>query len=164
MINVYRFVVAVLLMSMNVAQGQVPYDFKDLGRGWRAVTKQVDPFDKTKIQIIQITKDEFTFRCEEINMKVYSGRADGFSYPAEIKYIVDDQDAVEKAGKYSTYLGGVGIVTSTKYYSSKLLTKEVETLKNGQNLKLAAKNSVSGWTTKELVLDGFASAYDEMCK
>jgi len=162
--NAWNFVVVILLLSMNAAQGQSTLDHKDVSGGWKVITRQVDPFDKTKVQIVQIYKGDFIFRCQEINMKVNSSGVDGFSFDAELKYIVDDKDALEKSGKYSTYLGGSKLVTQMKFYSAKIFNSEVEEIKRGQNLKMAGKFGSSGWTTRELALDGFAEAYDEMCK
>ena len=162
--NVWSFVTVVLLLSMNAAHGQSTLDHKDVSGGWKVMTRQADPFHKTKVQIVQIYTGDFTFRCQEINMKVYSSGIDGLSFDAELKYIVDDKDAFDKSGKYSTYLGGSNIVTRMKFYSAKISNSEIDEIKKGQNLKMAGKFGSSGWSTRELALDGFAEAYDEMCK
>jgi hypothetical protein len=162
--NVWSFVTVVLLLSINAAQGQGTLDHKEISGGWKVMTRQVDPFDKTKIQIIQIYKGDFTFRCQEINMKVNSTGIDALSFDAEVKYIVDDKDPLDKSGKYSTYLGGSNIVTRMKFYSAKISNSEVDEIKKGQNLKMAGKFGSSGWATRELALDGFSEAYEAMCK
>jgi hypothetical protein len=162
--NKWSLVAALLMLSINTAQSQSTTDFRDLSGGWKAMTRQADPFDKTKIQIIQIFKGDFTFRCQEINMRVNSTGIDALSFDAELKYIVDDKDAVDKSGKYSTYLGGSNIVTRMKFYSAKISNSEVDAIKKGQNIKMAGKFGSSGWSTRELALDGFAEAYEAMCK
>lgn len=163
--NAWYFVAVVLVTSMSAVLGQSAISFLDLGAGWRGLTKQSDPFDKRKTDLIQITRGNFTFRCGEVNMSVSSGGFNGFSFDAEIKYIIDEQDAADKKGKFSTYLSGSNLIGKSRYYSAKLSEKEVETLKNGRILKVAGRFSKdSGWTTNELSLDGFTSAYDEMCK
>jgi hypothetical protein len=162
--NAWSLVAVVLMLSMNAAQSQNSIDFKDLSGGWIAMTRQADPFDKTKTKVIQIFKENFVFRCEEINMKINSTGFDGLSFPAELKYVIDEQEPVDKTGSFSTYLGGSKTVTRSRYYSTRLSNKEIDALKNAQNLKVAGKLSSSGWTTGELALNGFAAAYDEMCK
>ncbi len=162
--SAWSFVSVVLMLSMNAAQSQSSVDFKDLSGGWKAMTRQVDPFDRTKTKIIQIFKGNFIFRCEEINMSVSSTGFDGLSFPAELKYVIDEQEAIDKTGNFSTYLGGSKTITRSRYYSTRLSSKEIDALKNAQNIKMAGKYFSNGWTTGELGLEGFAPAYDEMCK
>lgn len=135
-----------------------------LGGGWTGLTRQSDPFDTSKVEIIQMFKDDFTFLCGELNMKTRGSGFDGFSFDAELKYVVDDQAPVDKGGKYSTYLGGSKMVTRDRYYSSKLSSEEVESIKSGKVLKVAGKFSTTGWETKSIELAGFSSAYERMCK
>lgn len=160
----WKLITVVMLMSMTFAQGQSNIGVKNLGNGWKAITRQSDPFDKEKLQVIQIIKGDFIFRCSEINMNASSSGFDSIRLTAELKYIIDHQDAVDKTGSYSTYLGGSDLITQKRYYSTFLSNLEIESLKNSKRLKLAGQFSNIGWTTRELALNGFASAYEEMCK
>jgi hypothetical protein len=160
----WRLMAVVMFMSMTFAQGQSTFGVKNLGNGWKAITKQSDPFDKEKLQVVQIIKGDFTFRCSEINMNASSSGFDSLRFTAELKYIIDQQDAVDKTGSYSTSLGGSDLITQKRYYSTFLSNSDIESLKNGKRLKLAGQFSNIGWTTRELTLNGFALAYEEMCK
>ncbi len=160
----WRLMAVVMLMSMTLAQGQSTTGVKNLENGWKAITKQSDPFDKEKLQVVQIIKGDFTFRCSEINMNTSSSGFDSLSFTAELKYIIDQQEAVDKTGSYSTYLGGSDLITQKRYYSTFLSNSDIESFKKGKRLKLAGQFSNIGWTTRELALNGFALAYQEMCK
>lgn len=162
--NIFSLVVAMFLMAVSNAQAQNTLNVKDLGKGWAGLTRQVDPFDKTKVQVIQIIKGNFTFRCREINVDVSTGRVDGFNFSADLKYIIDEQQPVDKTGRYSTYLGGSDMVTRSRYFSAILSNEELDAFRTGKVLKLAGKFGSVGWTTAELRLEGFAAAYDAMCK
>jgi hypothetical protein len=166
MIKLRVLVGMALWILMSTAQGESAVNVNSIGEGWQAITRQADPFDKTKTEIIQIKKGRFTFRCGEVNMSVSSSASgfDGFSFTAELKYIIDEQDVVDKTGKYSTYLGGSDFVTDDRIYSARISNEEVDSFKKGQILKLAGKFGAGGWTAKEVELDGFASAYGAMCK
>lgn len=137
---------------------------KQLGDEWRGLTKQSDPFDESKIEVVQIYKDDFTFRCGELNMVVRSYGFDGFSLDADLKYMIDDQVPVEKRGRFSTYLGGSKMITDNRYYSFKLEDKDVDAIKAGATMKVAGRFSTAGWETKSVSLVGFASAYNQMCR
>lgn len=161
--NFLALVVAFILMPMSITQAQSSLDVKDLGKGWVGLTQQVDPFDKTKVNVRQIIKEKFTFRCREINLEVRSGSFNGLNFSADLKYIIDEQEPVDKKGRYSTYLGGSDIVTRSRYFSSKLSNEEIDDFKSGKILKLAGRRGTA-WITSELKLDGFTEAYDAMCK
>jgi len=137
--------------------------FKELGKGWSGLAKQADPFDKSKLEFIQITKGAFTFRCGELNMAVRSPGYESLSFPATIKYKIDGGAPFEKPGRYSTYLGGSELVTDDRYYSFRLSEAEVDALEAGASV-IVAGNYSAGWETKELSLAGFAAAYSQMCK
>jgi hypothetical protein len=157
-------IVLASLMTVSFSVEASGIGHKDFGSGWRGLTKQDDPFDKKKVEIIQISRGDFTFLCGEINMSVKTSGFDSFSFDAELKYIVDGQPPVEKRGRYSTYLSGSDMVTNSNYYSAKLSESEVDALKNGRVLKVAGRFSKDvGWTTKELALHGFTPAYNAMC-
>lgn len=164
MTRIMNMVAVAILMTLSNAQAQDSLNVKDIGNGWKALTRQADPFDKSKIQIVQINKNQFTFRCNEINMDIGTGRFDGFSLSADIKYMIDDMGAVDKQGWFSSYLGGSDMITRSMYYYAYLSDTEIESLRNGRLLKMAGKFGSTGWTTAELRLDGFSSAYDAMCK
>lgn len=160
----WRLMAVIMLMSMTFAKGQSSTGIKNLGNGWKAITKQSDPFDKEKLQVVQIIKGDFTFRCNEINMSASSSGFDSIRLTAELKYVIDQQDAVDKTGSYSTYLGGSDLVTQKRFYSTFLSNSEIESFKKAKRLKLAGQFSNIGWTTRELAMNGFALAYEEMCK
>jgi hypothetical protein len=159
-----NLLLAAILITTSNAQAQISLKVKNLGDGWTGLTRQADPFDKTKVQVIQIIKGKFTFRCREINLDVSTGSIDGFNLSADIKYIIDGQDPIDKSGWYSSYLGGSDTVTRSSYFSAFLSNDEVKALRSGKVLKFAGKFGSLGWTTKELKLNGFAKAYDAMCK
>ncbi|MBI2783089.1 MAG: hypothetical protein HYX64_03255 [Gammaproteobacteria bacterium] len=151
------------LISVSAIASERP-QISQLGGGWVGLARQSDPFDTSKVEIIQMFKGDFTFLCGELNMKARESGFDGFSFDAQLKYVVDNQAPVDKRGKYSTYLSGSKMVTRDRYYSSKLSSEEVESIKSGNVLKVAGQFSTAGWETKSLDLAGFASAYERMCK
>lgn len=128
------------------------------------MTIQLDPFDQQKVKIIQISKESFTFRCGQLNMKVSSYGFESLSFDADIKYVTDKNEPVDKQGRYSTYLGGSDMATDDRYYSFALTNDDIDALSSAEFLKVAGKYSSAGWETKGLKLSGFASAYGEMCK
>jgi hypothetical protein len=133
-----------------------------LGKGWIGFTKQLDPFDKSIFEVIQISKGDFTFRCNELNMEVSSNGFDGFSYDADLRYMIDGQMSVVKRGQYSTYLGGSDIITDSRYYSLRLYSKDIDAMKAGVTMKVAGNFTNSGWQVKDVSLMGFTFAYDQM--
>lgn len=152
--------VALILLSFGAhAETKV----QELGGDWYALAMQSDPFDSSKIKINQIRKGEFVFRCNELNMEAPSYGYESLSFSAELKYIVDASDFVDKVGGYSTYLGGSDLVTDSRYYYFDLSSDDVSAFKKGNILKVAGKYSTNGWLTKELNLSGFTKAYDAMC-
>jgi hypothetical protein len=153
----------VSLMSASAVAANSSH-VKKMGNGWIGLAKQSDPFDTSKEEIFQIIKGDFTFSCGELNMKVDSHGFDGLSFDAQLKYMADDQDPVDKIGKYSTYLGGSDLVTDSRYYSFNLSAAEVEVLKSVKSIKVAGKYYSMGWETKNLSMAGFSSAYSQMCK
>lgn len=155
--------VAVSLISETSIASERP-QISQLGGGWIGVAKQSDPFDTSKVEIIQMFKGDFTFLCGELNMKARESGFDGFSLDAQLQYVVDDQAPVNKRGKYSTYLSGSKMVTRDRYYSFKLSSDEVDSIKTGKVLKVAGQFSHAGWEMKSIDLTGFASAYEKMCK
>ena len=142
-----------------------PYRFKSLEGGWRAMTKQTDPFDKTKTKIVRIQKGNVTFECNELNMRVHSDlNYDGFSINVKIKYVLDQKDAVDKEGKFATYLGASDSVTRETYFFASLSDADMEKFRVGRELKVAGELGSMGWVTREADLSGFAAAYDMMCE
>ena len=140
------------------------YRFESLKGGWRAMTEQADPFDSNKRKIIFIEKEGFNFVCGSLNMLADSDMYfDGFSFDAKIKYITDKNDAVDRIGKYATFLGGSDTVTDDRYYFFTLSNEDIETFRDSRILKVAGRTS-SGWTTRAVDLRGFSAAYDAMCK
>lgn len=137
---------------------------QQMDKGWTGLTKQSDPFDASEVEVIQISKDSFTFRCGELNMEVSSYGFQSLSFGADLKYKIDDQAPIEKEGRFSTYLGGSDMVTDSRYFSFKLSKMDIDAMKEGDSMKVAGKYSSSGWQTKSLSLMGFTSAYNQMCK
>ena len=150
-----------LFLSLGSANAST--NFQDLGNGWKALTKQSDPFDSSKVEIIQIYKDSFIFRCNEMNMESPSYGFESLSFSANLKYVVDGNTPVDKKGGYSTYLGGSDLVTDDRYYYLKLSELDLSAFKKGNVVKVAGKYSTSGWFTKSLNLIGFTKAYNKMC-
>jgi hypothetical protein len=136
---------------------------KKLGSGWVAFVQQSDPFDTSKVTIVQIIKDKFTFRCGELNMSADSYGYESLSFGAEIRYLIDNHPAQDKKGKYSTYLGGSDLVTDSRYYSFKISKEDIDSMKSGNTMKVAGKYGSSGWQTESINLDGFTLAYSQMC-
>ena len=87
---------------------------------------------------------------------------ESLSFGAEIQYVVDESESVKKRGKYSTYHKGSDLMTDDRYFSFPLSAADVDTLKNGINLKMAGKWG-GGWKTESLDLTGFTNAYSAMC-
>ena len=151
------------LLVMAVVEAMASTSSVQLGNGWVGLTKQSDPFDKSAVEIIQMFKGNFTFRCGELNMSVGSYGFESLSFGAELQYVIDDNSPNSKKGKYSTYLGGSDLVTDSRYFSFKLTDTDVSGMKTGLTMKVAGKYGQVGWKTKSLDLKGFASAYSEMC-
>ena len=152
------------LSAINAAAADDSMKIRQLGNGWIGFTKQSDPFDKSIIEVFQISKDGFTFRCGELNMEVSSYGFESLSFGSDLKYMIDNQVPVEKQGRYSTYLGGSDMVTDSRYFSFKLNNEDVDAMKAGAAMKVAGKYSSTGWQTKGVSLMGFTSAYNQMCK
>lgn len=94
-----------LLLALMITSPLSHADFasKDLGSGWRAMTQQSDPFDTSITRITQISKDRFVLTCSNLNWKEASDfYFDGYSFDAEIKYIIDGSSPVDKKGRKST--------------------------------------------------------------
>ena len=138
-------------------------EFKTYENGWRAYVKFIDPFDSSKIKIEKIFKGDFVFDCRNINMSTGGGFYRSISFPAKIKYIVDERPIVDKRGTYSSYHSGNDLMNDSRYYSFKLDFLDVMSLKEGRTLKLAGKYGGNGWENKTLNLTGFKSMFDKMC-
>lgn len=162
-VALYSLVILVFA-DIDRAVAEELINIRQMGNGWIGFTKQADPFDKSKIEVIQISKGDFTFRCDELNMRVNSYGFESLSFGADLKYMIDDQMPVDKKGRFSTYLGGSDMVTDSRYYSFKLTTVDVDVMKAGTAMKVAGKYSSAGWQTKSVSLMGFTSAYNQMCK
>lgn len=155
--------VALVASSPFAAMASDNYVTKNLSKGWRALGKRSDPFDKSKIDIVQVSKADFTFRCNSINFEVgdeYSG-FDSFSFTVDIQFRIDNDDPVRKKGRYSTYLNGSDMVNDERVFSAKLKSSDIDQMKSGN--KLVAAGNFSGWTSKEVNLAGFTNAYELMC-
>lgn len=137
--------------------------FQDLEGGWKSMSQQSDPFDTSKVSIVQIFKGDFILQCGSMNMKLKNSSYDSFSFSAKLKYVVDDNEPVDKSGTFSTYMEGSDMVTNHRYFFYKLNNKDIEQMKNGNIIKVAASFGSSGWMTKELSLIGFTNAYEKMC-
>ncbi len=161
--KIFKIGIAALLL-LSCASVTAEIKSQDLGQGWRALVKQSDPFDTSRVDIIQITKGVFTFRCRELNMEGPSYGYESLSFNAKLKYVVDDNQPVDKSGGYSTYLGGSDLVTDSRYYYFSLTDADISALKKGNSVKVAGMYSSEGWITKSLNLIGFTKAYDKMCK
>ena len=156
-----RILVALMIIS---PLSYADLEFKDLGSGWRAMTQQLDPFDTSKVQIIQVRKGIFVLTCINLNWQAENDMYfDGYSFVADIKYIIDDNSPVGKGGRYSTYIGGSDMITDKRYFSFKINEADSTALKKGRTLKVAGNYSSSGWQTKTLELEGFESVYNQMC-
>jgi hypothetical protein len=155
---------AILFLSDMNAAAADPMGIRQLGNGWIGLTKQSDPFDNSKVQVFQISKESFTFRCGELNMEAASYGFEGLSFDADLKYMIDDRAPVDKSGRYSTYLGGSDMITDSRYFSFSLNDADLEMIKAGSTMKVAGKYSNTGWQTKSVSLLGFTSAYSQMCR
>jgi hypothetical protein len=136
---------------------------KNLGKGWWALGKRVDPFDKTKIKLTQIRKSDFIFICGAMNFEVgstYSG-FDGFSFKADIQFKVDNGEPVKRLGRYSTYLNGSDMVNDDRVFSVAIKDNDILEMIRGN--KIVAAGNFHGWTSREVSLSGFTSAYKAMC-
>ena len=123
----------------------------------------LESFDKSKIDIVQVSKADFTFRCNSINFDVgseYSG-FDSFSFTVGIQFNIDNNDPVKKKDRYSNYLNGSDMVNDDRVFSAKLKSSDIDQMKRGN--KLVAAGNFSGWTSKEVSLAGFTNAYELMC-
>lgn len=156
-------IVIVIALFISLGNAQAETMFQDLGNGWTAFTKQADPFDNSKVEVIHISKESFIFRCNELNMVAPSYGFEGLSFNASLKYIVDTNSAVDKSGGFATYLGGSDLVTDSRYYHFKLSESDLNAFKKGNAVKVAGNHSNTGWITKSLSLRGFTKAYDTMC-
>ena len=152
-----------VLFSIYCAQSSAQILTTGLDNGWTAMTTQADPFDRSKVRIVQIFKEGFHFRCGELNMAIDSSGFDGISFSADISFVVDNGEARSRRGSYSTYLGGSDLVTDSRYYSFRMTEGDVVEMKTGNLIKVAGKYSDS-WITRELNLAGFSSAYSAMCE
>lgn len=152
-----------IALFLSFCNANASANFQSLGNGWNALTKQSDPFDSSKVEIMQIYKGSFIFRCNEMNMKAPSYGFESLSFSANLKYVVDTNAPVDKKGGYSTYLGGSDLVTDDRYYYFKLSESDLKAFKKGNVVKVAGKYSSSGWFTKSLNLIGFTKAYNKMC-
>ena len=152
-----------VLLALSCGNVAAEIKFQNLGQGWRALVEQSDPFDTSKVKIVQITKGEFTFRCRELNMEGPSYGYESLSFRASLKYVVDGNSPVDKSGGYSTYLGGSDLVTDSRYYHFSLNDSDLTAFKKGNVVKVAGKYSTTGWFTKSLNLIGFTKAYTKMC-
>jgi hypothetical protein len=163
--RVFAFVLVTFsLMVANKAIADSVTKSGNLGNGWISLTKQSDPFDSSKVKAFQIMKNSFTFRCGELNMEVNSYGFESLSFGADLKYVIDEQEPVDKQGRYSTYLGGSNMVTDSRYFSFRLNDEDIDAMKAGYTLKVAGKYSTTGWHTKTLNLVGFTAAYNQMCQ
>lgn len=158
-LNLFFYSFIALSCSNTVAEIKI----KKLENGWLGLTEQTDPFNSSVVKVIQITKEGFTFKCGELNMEAKSHGFESLSFGAELKYLIDENAAKNKTGKYSTYLGGSDMVTDSRYYSFKMNAEDVNAMKNGSSMKVAGKFGNSGWETRSLNLVGFTSAYNTMC-
>jgi len=156
-----RIIGIALFLSFGSANAEIK--FQNLSDGWTAFTKQSDPFDSSKVEVIQIRKESFIFRCNEMNMEAPSYGFESLRFNANLKYVVDTNSPVDKKGGYSTYLGGSDLVTDNRYYYLKLSESDLDSFKKGNVVKVAGKYSNLGWFTKTLNLIGFTKAYNVMC-
>lgn len=149
----------ILIFSLFQLQASTKVEFLDYG--WIASKQQIDPFDTNKMRSVRISKDNFTFRCNELNFSAPSYGYTSLSISANIKYIVDDNYSIDKQGTFSTYLGGSDLLTDLRYYSFKLSSEDIMSFHKGNILK-AAGNYSTEWLTKTLDLKGFTKAYASM--
>jgi hypothetical protein len=150
-----------IIAFSNSAQAEM--SFKDFSYGWTALTQQDDPFDDSKIKILQISKGFFTITCEKLIMKTEKAHFDGISFYSNLKYRVDDQKAVDKEGRYSTSPYGSDSVSDSRYYLFYTENEDIKSFKKGKTIKVAGKYSNSGWESRDLNLSGFSETYNEMC-
>ena len=137
----YSLIIIALFGINRIAIADDEIKTKNMGKGWSALTRQIDPFDKSKIQITQIYKGDFTFKCGELNMEFDSYGFDGFSFSADIRYKITD----------------------SCYYSFKLNDSDITAMKAGNRIKVAGQYGKAGWESKNVSLIGFTSAYRRMC-
>ena len=156
-----------LLLALSCEGVFADINTKDLGQGWWAMVKQSDPFDTSKIEIIQISKGKFTFKCREINMLGRSSKYNykSYSFNASLKYAVDEKSPVDKSGGFSSYLSGSDLMTDSRYYHFSLNESDLMAFKEGNSVKVAGQWSKGmGWFAESLNLAGFTNAYTKMCE
>ena len=161
--NIKNLLVLISILTTPNVSANPNVSFQDLKGGWSAMVQQSDPFDTSVVSIVQILKGDFILRCGSMNMRIGNASYDSFSFTANLKYVVDDNKPVDKRGKFSTYMSGSDMVTNSRYYSYKMNDQDVEIMRKGNLIKVAGSFGSSGWTTKEISLDGFTNAYEKMC-
>lgn len=163
--NINRLCALVTLMIgfVGVASASDSIKTKRFADGWNGLTTQTDPFDEQQTKLRLIYKESFTFTCGVLNVSVSSTGFESYSFPANIKYVIDDKPPVDRKGTYSTYHNGSSMVTNRRYYSFVLTTEDLAAIESGNTLKVAGKTIAGGWETKSLDLKGLNTAYGEMC-
>lgn len=156
MFLINRFFIFLVLFHSPFGQAD------SLGNGWHSFTRQVDPFDKSVKKIVFIRKGKFVFYCNSVNMSGPSYGYENLSFPADIRFIVDQSEPVKRPGKYSTYHNGSDVTTDSRYFSFRPTSDDIAAFKLGSKLKMAGKWAAD-WTSDELDLKGFTKAYREMC-
>jgi hypothetical protein len=74
--SILAMTIASLISATAIASER--QQVNELGGGWVGLTRQSDPFDTSKVEIIQMFKGDFTFLCGELNMKTRASGFDGF--------------------------------------------------------------------------------------
>lgn len=161
--KIKNLIALITIFTTSSVTANPTLSFQDLEGGWRAMSQQTDPFDTTKTSIVQIFKGDFILQCGSMNMKLKNSTYDSFSYPAKLKFVVDDNQPVDKNGTFSTYMEGSDLVTNHRYFFYKMNNNDVDQMKKGNLIKVAASLGSSGWMTKELSLIGFKNSYEQMC-
>ena len=88
--------VALIALTPIAALASDNFVTKNLSNGWWELGQRSDPFDKSKMDIIQISKSDFTFRCNSLNFEVGNNYSefDSFSFAVDIQFKIDDNEAV----------------------------------------------------------------------
>ncbi len=87
-----RNIFVLITLCFLASSGSSVYAEIEVGRlanGWMALVNQTDPFDSSIVDVHQVSKGNFTFRCGDLNMKVGSTGFDGMSFGADVKYVID---------------------------------------------------------------------------
>lgn len=156
-----KYTLMVFLFILPLSANAIEYEI--IGNGFTAFYKQENPFDSTKKDYVFFTKRNFVFKCDQISFgKKDSYYFDSFSLNAKVALKIDNNEAVKKNGKYSTYQFSSDMVNDDRMYSTTITKEIIDQMKAGYNLNASGK--FSGWDSYKVSLKGFTKAYNIVCK